>query len=359
MKTAKRFQYWRVFWVLLALYVSLILLGFLAASITPTGAAKEINWQKHLTLPAIAYQVASFFFVASFYYFTLNGYYQRFVDRSSFYSFLRYTLLMVGILLLYYVLSYYTSPERDFKEKSRAGLIIFAHTFATIFYIGLPLLFSYLVYLRDERKQRKVLEEQKMQLEFEKSQANFNFLKSQINPHFLHNTLNFLYAKALPLSEELSEGILTLSDIMRYALSQGNTRDGKALLKDEVEHVRNVIKINQLRYSNKLNVRFEVEGIVNGSEIVPFVLITLVENAFKHGDFKSEEHPITMLLRVGRNGIFFSCSNRKKTGPKELSTGIGLENIRKRLELAYNDKFRFDVREDAVTYTTELTIYQL
>lgn len=359
MKTAKRFHFWKVFWVLLALYVFLIFIAFLAASMTPTNATKEIDWHKHLTLPDITYQVATFFFLVSFYYFTLNGYYQRYLDRKPFFSFFEYTLVMIGVLLVYYVLTFYFSPQREFKENSSWSLLIFAHTFATIFYIGLPLLFSYLVYLRDERKQRKILEEQKMQLEFEKSQANFNFLKAQINPHFLHNTLNFLYAKALPLSDELSEGILTLSDIMRYALSQGNVRDGKAFLKDEVEHVRNVIKINQLRYSNKLNVQFDVEGIMNGSQIVPFVLITIVENAFKHGDFKSEEHPIAILLRVGRNGIFFSCSNRKKTGPKELSTGIGLENIRKRLELAYGEQFRFDVREDAVTYTTELTIYQL
>ncbi|RYY41740.1 MAG: hypothetical protein EOO08_01020 [Chitinophagaceae bacterium] len=359
MKTAKRFQFWKVFWVLLALYLLLIFVGFLAASMTPTAATKEIDWQKHLTLPAISYQIASFFFIVTFYYVALNAYYQRFVDRSSFYNFLRYSMVLVLVLIVYYVLTYYCSPEKEFKEKSKAGLIIFAHSIATFFYIGLPLLFSYLVYLRDERKQRKILEEQKMQLEYEKSQANFNFLKAQINPHFLHNTLNFLYAKALPLSDELSEGILTLSDIMRYALSQGNVRDGKALLKDEVEHVRNVIKINQLRYSNKLNVQFEVEGIMNGAEIIPFVLITIVENAFKHGDFKSEEHPINILLRVGKSGIFFTCSNKKKTGPKELSTGIGLENIRKRLELAYGEKFRFEVKENADTYITELTIYQL
>ena len=124
----------------------------------------------------------------------------------------------------------------------------------------ISLLIAYLTYLRDEKKQQKVLEEQKMQLEVEKSSANLNFLKAQINPHFLHNTLIFLYAKSLPYSPELSEGILTLSDIMRYALSEGNARDGKAPLKDEIEHVWNVIKINQLRFSNKLNVNFKVNG---------------------------------------------------------------------------------------------------
>ena len=237
--------------------------------------------------------------------------------------------------------------------------MILSFAFSIIFQVGLSMLIAYLTFLRDERKQRKILEEQKMQLEVEKSQANFNFLKAQINPHFLHNTLNFLYAKSLPYSPELSEGILTLSEIMRYALSEGNARDGKAPLKDEIEHVRNVIKINQLRFSNKLNVRFDVEGVINGASIIPFVLITLVENAFKHGDLKSTEHPIDIKLTVDNEAIRFFCRNKKKTGPRELSTGIGLDNIKKRLELAYGKNYSFVVRDEADLYTTELTISKL
>ena len=152
-------------------------------------------------------------------------------------------------------------------------------------------LFAYITYVRESLKQRRILEAQKLQLETQISQANFNFLKAQINPHFLHNTLNFLYAKSLPYSAELSEGILTLSDIMRYALEPGKSKRWKAPLKDEIEHVNNVIKINQLRYSNQLKVNFEVSGEVDGAMIIPFVLITLVENAFKHGDLKNQESP--------------------------------------------------------------------
>ena len=198
-----------------------------------------------------------------------------------------------------------------------------------------------------------------MQLEVEKSSANLNFLKAQINPHFLHNTLNFLYAKSLPYSPELSEGILTLSDIMRYALSEGNARDGKAPLKDEIEHVWNVIKINQLRFSNKLNVEFIVTGLVDGVTIIPFVLITIVENAFKHGDLKTEAHPIEIKLEVYNNSLKFRCRNKKKNGPKELSTGVGLDNIRKRLDLAYGNNYHFDVKDEPDFYTTQLTIDKL
>ena len=219
--------------------------------------------------------------------------------------------------------------------------------------------FAYATYLWESKKQRRILEAQKLILETQISQANFNFLKAQINPHFLHNTLNFLYAKSLPFSAELSEGILTLSDIMRYALSQGNQKDGKAPLKDEIEHVNNVIKISQLRYSNQLKVNFDVTGSVEDAKIIPFVLITLVENAFKHGDLKNQEHPIDIKLDVKGTKLFFTCRNKKKTGPKQLSTGIGLDNIKKRLELAYGDKYRFNVKDEAEFYTTELIIYEL
>jgi LytS/YehU family sensor histidine kinase len=146
---------------------------------------------------------------------------------------------------------------------------------------------------------------------------------------------------------------------MRYALSEGNAREGKAPLKDEIEHVRNVIKINQLRFSNKLNVNFEVSGVVNGAMIIPFVLITLVENAFKHGDLQKQEYPIDIKLNIDKSKLYFYCRDKKKTVPKEISTGIGLENIRKRLDLAYGDTYKFIVKDEAEFYTTELTIDQL
>jgi LytS/YehU family sensor histidine kinase len=245
------------------------------------------------------------------------------------------------------------------RQPENMGIWIFSFFMFTISHICISLLLAYLTYLRDEKKRQKVLEEQKMQLEVEKSSANLNFLKAQINPHFLHNTLNFLYAKSLPYSPELSEGILTLSDIMRYALSEGNARDGKAPLKDEIEHVWNVIKINQLRFSNKLNVEFTVNGSVETLHIIPFVLITIVENAFKHGDLKSQENPIVINLTVKGNSLKFSSRNKKKSGPKELSTGVGLDNIKKRLELAYGSGYHFNIKDEPEFYTTELTIDNL
>jgi two-component system, LytTR family, sensor kinase len=330
---------------------------------------EKASWDKMLSRNNMISQGVGVLFSVFFYYFSLNVFYRLFAARKNTGHFIGPTVGFFLALVVYYAVSFFlvkqghiqvdTGDSNKISEAAQTGILIFSFTLGSFFSLGLSLLVSYLTYLRDERKQRKILEEQKMQLEVEKSQANFNFLKAQINPHFLHNTLNFLYAKSLPYSSELSEGILTLSDIMRYALSEGNAKDGKAPLKDEIEHVRNVIKINQLRFSNKLNVGFDVEGVVNGAMIIPFVLITLVENSFKHGDLKSTEHPIDIKLRINGNQLYFVCSNRKKTGPKELSTGIGLDNIKKRLDLAYGNNYSFVVKDERDIYTTELTITQL
>jgi two-component system, LytTR family, sensor kinase len=358
LKTRKRFRFWRVFWVVLALYIVLATIGIIAISVAPA-KEKPVELYKIFTWKHMLNQCITFIYIVFYYYFTLNAFYALMRDKKSGWRYIRVAVITVFALVAFYVLNFYCLDDAKKMKELTPQLLLFSYILSTIFYIGLSLVVSYFFFLWDERKQRKVLEEQKMQLEVEKSTANFNFLKAQINPHFLHNTLNFLYAKSLPYSEELSEGILTLSDIMRYALSEGNARDGKAPLKDEIEHVRNVIKINQLRFSNKLNVQFDVEGVANGAMIIPFVLITIVENAFKHGDLKNTDAPIVVKLKIDANRLYFFCKNRKKSGPKELSTGIGLENIQKRLDLAYGKDYDFKVLDEEDHYTTELTINKL
>jgi sensor histidine kinase YesM len=293
------------------------------------------------------------------FYFCLNYYYNLVAGNKKFVSFLKLSVTVILIDFAYKTFLYYFFPLVLHNKYSSPFPAYRAELSSLIPILIISFLFAYVTYLLESKKQRRILEAQKLQLEMQISQANFNFLKAQINPHFLHNTLNFLYAKSLPYSEELSEGILTLSDIMRYALSKGNQKDGKAPLKDEIEHVTNVIKISQLRYSNQLKVNFDVSGEVEGAMIIPFVLITLVENAFMHGDLKNPDYPIDIKLEVKGNKLYFYCRNKKRAGPKQLSTGIGLDNIKKRLDLAYGDNYQFTVKDEPDFYTAELNIDKL
>jgi sensor histidine kinase YesM len=350
----KRFFFWRIFWVVLAVYMLLMLIGLIASF-----TMSNFDWHRMLESYHLYSQSINLLALTVFFFFTLNYYYYYFVQKKGFFPFLVVFLIAVILCATFFILKHKLVKIDPIENQMSDVSVNFLSIMYSLFYGGASLLLAYLTYLRDEKKRQKVLEEQKLQLEIEKSSANLNFLKAQINPHFLHNTLNFLYAKSLPYSPELSEGILTLSDIMRYALSEGNARDGKAPLKDEIEHVWNVIKINQLRFSNTLNVEFTVNGNVDGISIIPFVLITIVENAFKHGDLKNQNAPIEIKIEVKSNHLKFMCRNKKKSGPKELSTGVGLDNIRKRLDLAYGNNYHFDVKDDQDFYTSELTIDKL
>ncbi len=339
--------------------VVLVALQILVMMLLP---GQQKYMERLFTLKALLMHVWVFAFMSGFFYLTTNRYYSLIVRKKSFWHYIVVSLLGVLVYCAYYRISMYFTPEAETERAKNpevtTGILIFVVILTAVAMTGIGLLIAYLTSLRDEQKQRKILEKQKMELEVENSQANFNFLKAQINPHFLHNTLNFFYAKSLPLSAELSEGILCLSDIMRYALNEGG-KDEKAMLKDEIEHLENVIKINQFRFSNNLNVQFEVSGVTSGEMIVPFVLITLVENAFKHGDLKNREHPIVIRIIVENKRLYFYCRNKKNPGFKEISTGIGLQNILKRLDIMYGDNYSYKVQDDADFYSTELIINTL
>jgi sensor histidine kinase YesM len=180
-------------------------------------------------------------------------------------------------------------------------------------------------------------------------------LKAQINPHFLFNSLNFLYAQALPLSEDLAKSTMLLSEIMRYGL-KGTDEEDKVPLENEIKHLENFMEFNQLRFSNRLNVYFEKTGNVQFRRIMPLLLITFVENAFKYGELLDENYPVNITLRVEGGNLYFTVSNKKRIGPRELSTGVGLQNIKARLELVYPKKHAIRITDEEHFYKIELKI---
>ena len=210
-------------------------------------------------------------------------------------------------------------------------------------------------YLRINVKQEK-----KLRLaEKERLEAEYAFLRAQINPHFLNNTLNFFYAKSLPLSKELADGIITLSEIMRYALEID--KDSRmTLIDEEIQHIKNVIKINQLRFNNKLKIKFEVQGTTKDVRIIPLILITIVENILKHGECTDSPNPVNITLNIinETKDIHFITYNLKKNGPKELSSGIGMENIKKRIHQHYGDHFKLSVIDNEIDYSVDLRLPQ-
>jgi two-component system LytT family sensor kinase len=215
--------------------------------------------------------------------------------------------------------------------------------------------------IRHLETERFIKEQQRTQLEKEKIIAEHAYLKAQISPHLFYNVLNFLYAKSLKASKELSDGILILSDFMRYAFTKNENEKGEVPLDKEIEHLENIININQLRFDHKLKVQFSTYGDFKNTRILSFILATLVENVFKHGDLLDKGDPVVIRLEyncISRIFTFYTKNKKKKRhNSAPVKPGIGIENIRKRLNYCYPALFDFETMESDDHYITNLKIF--
>ena len=148
--------------------------------------------------------------------------------------------------------------------------------------------------------------------------------------------------------------MLLLSKIMRYALQKSDTP--KVMLADAIEHLEDYIAINQLRFNNQLNVQLTITGDPSFRMIIPLVLITFVENCFKYGDLLDPEHPLRIEITITDQQLIFCTHNKKKSGPIERSTGIGIENTRRRLSVVYENNYELQTDNQPDFHTVRLTI---
>ncbi len=197
-------------------------------------------------------------------------------------------------------------------------------------------------------------EQENKSLREEKTQAELAFLKNQINPHFLYNTLNYIYSLAYPVSEKLADAVIKLSQLMRYMLTENP--DGQVDLQKEVDYIENYISIYQLRFEDAFFVDFKAEGDIAGKRVAALLLIPFVENAFKHGIVNDPSRPIRIHLKVTGTRLDFTVSNKINRSQKDHSTGVGLVNIRRRLELIYPNKHELLVSENGQTYKATVAI---
>lgn len=204
------------------------------------------------------------------------------------------------------------------------------------------------------------LERDKAIVEVQKSEAEIAFLQTQINPHFLYNTLNFMYSQAVLVSDKLADSILSLSDIMRYTITEAGKK-GTVSLEKEIEHIENYIRLQQFRFSENLAIDFDIEGeeYIPTMEMLPLVLISFVENAFKHGDLSDKNDPLMIHFILTEDTFYFFMKNKKSFGNKEKTSGIGMGNITKRLELIYGENHSLKITDSPLHYASELKIINL
>lgn len=192
-------------------------------------------------------------------------------------------------------------------------------------------------------------------LKNEKAKAELSLLKNQINPHFFFNSLNCLYSLIKKDPDHAQEYVLKLSDMIRFTVYEGEKE--KVTLADELTYLKNYIDLNVTRYHKSIDVKF-TDTIQNPQkQIAPLLFIILLENAFKHGVEKlTDDAFVHLSLTEDNDSITFEIKNNFDTDIENTDSGIGLENLKNRLELIYPNKHKLTISQDKSIYYASLEI---
>lgn len=199
-------------------------------------------------------------------------------------------------------------------------------------------------------------EEQKnKELEKEKLQTELALLKNQVSPHFFMNTLNNIHALIDVNAENAKESIIKLSKLMRYLLY--DSEQGKTTLQKEIDFIRNYVDLMRLRYSGKVKIELSFPETIPDIKIPPMLFTSLVENAFKHGVSYQSDSFIGVYLRIREEKMLFRIKNSvNKNNEVEEKGGLGLKNLKKRLELIYGSRFELQSLEDESVFEVNIKI---
>ena len=192
--------------------------------------------------------------------------------------------------------------------------------------------------------------------EVERVNFELKYLKSQLSPHFLFNSLNSIYSLVRSKSDNAPEAVLQLSGLMRYMLYEAN--QDYVPLQREMDYISDYISLQKLRLSNTNGVKLKIEGDAEGKSIYPLLLISYVENAFKYGVDNSGITRVVTHIHIYDRTLSFSVRNAKglKKNEKKESSGIGLQNIKERLELLYKNSYDLKIRNEKDFYEANLNL---
>jgi len=270
-------------------------------------------------------------------------------------TFLKYCLFLLGtiliitpikVLILYALFQYYPEVRptiiRDQSWYFLTNFLVMGGS--TLFKI----ITDWMAYQRDSKD-----------LQTQTMQSELRFLKSQINPHFLFNTLNNLYALTLKKSDKAPDIVIKLSEMMRYMLYECNEK--RVELHKEVHYLKNYLDLEKLRKGKTVDINFQVKGSIQNQQIAPLLFIPFLENSFKHG---ANNHIsagfVKILLEADTQHVRFFIENSKAealpTQNHIRSGGIGLVNVRRRLDLLYPNKHELTIQDNPKTYAITLNL---
>lgn len=290
-------------------------------------------------------------------HFVVNYLLPQFYFRNQFRAF---TLLMALSIILYPLLpmlvrftvveKLYPSPLRYSFENYLAAMLIYVFGMAPLAW------FKIARHLRNENELRRKIENERLETQLKLREAELKLLKSQIHPHFLFNTLNNLYSLSLEKSDKTPELIIRLSDMLSYIIY--DCKSEKVSLSKEVDFIRNYIELQRVRYDS-CDISFNVKGEIINQQIAPMILHTFIDNGFKHGAEVDPDNPWIKISIVSNNGTLFMSvlnSMRNNSLPEKQNTGIGIVNVRKRLDLLYKEKYELVLQNSGNKYAVLLKL---
>ena len=300
--------------------------------------------------------------------FYLNAAAFEFIFNTSINKYLGIPVILLAEIIAYllaqyliYAIFYFIHTQGQWESLPLIKQVVM-NIYRALYFIGFSIGYWFAASMLKQRKQifeleNKQLQEniQKIELENKLMQAKNSYLKSQLSPHLLFNTLNFIYNSVRQISTSAAKAVLLLSDMMRYSLSDTGA-DGKVSLQEEVDHIRNFVRLNQLRFNEKLNVQLSVNGSFDNQKIIPLVLISFVENMYKHGNITDAGEAAQIWLECKNDALTLRCMNKKGRSTITSRWGIGVDNARSRLQSYYPDKFILDIKDTADRYSVLLAI---
>jgi two-component system, LytTR family, sensor kinase len=294
---------------------------------------------------------------------------------------------LIFITADYYIINYFIVPEFLFKRKY--GLFVISilltvtvsawarsliaqfmngHYFHSSVHTDFPDIFFHsllnislwvlLITIGKMMTERLQTEQQLEFIEKEKVKNELDYLKAQINPHTLFNSLNTIYGNIDKTNPVARNTLLQFSELLRYQLYECG--EEKVSLEKEIVYINNFISFHRLRKADNLRINFQIEELEPGLKIAPLLLIVLIENAFKFvSNYPDKENKICIRFSTKGKVLHSSFSNTKELqegGAGKTYNGIGIANLKRRLDLLYNDKYRYFIKDENDYYESNLTI---
>ena len=249
------------------------------------------------------------------------------------------------------IIGAFIAYQRTTRPPDRPPMIVGQHDIVALIILVLMLGMNIGIKLyfksRHDTKQLLALEKENLEQQLE-------YLRYQINPHFFMNTLNNIHALVDIDPEKAKETILELSKMMRFVLYEGDKK--KVPMGREFEFIRHYITLMQLRYTDKVDVQVDLPAEVPDCQLPPLMLVTFIENAFKHGISYQHDSFIHIKADIKDATLHFECKNSKADNPNKEKGGVGLANVKQRLNLLYGENYTLNIQDEPDTYNVELQI---